>query len=372
MLIKKKGAWTVEEFGKIVIAIIGILLMIPLIILLVNIFSDDEEANAQNFIKSLDGKIENLKVGETGKFPMQGLDDWVLTGWSDKDEGKPDKCFFNSCICVCPVEGDGEGLSGKCQEGGFCRGVEEEKVLISFRKEAINIVLAKKLLEIVVSKEEDSINFYSQNVLARDWRRWYKEMAESISPWEKSYPDVAFNWGGWTYFFASKEGSNIDNEHLYFKYDIYREEQKIQQAAKVISAWGIPNDVQAAFTWHDGKTYFLKGDKYYKYGSNLEGDGQLTSVWSELPSDIDAAVRSEVSKKTYFFKGTDYYQYNDEGEQEKTGKISEDWGGYPKNAGVAAALEVGQFTFLLFPKTAPGEYRHYEFFIGSDNSIIGL
>ncbi|MDP4039380.1 MAG: hypothetical protein Q8P57_02265 [Candidatus Pacearchaeota archaeon] len=122
----RKGEKTAEDITEIVIAVIGIVLIISLIVLLANFFEDQTKKNAKNFIKGLDSKIENLGVGEEGNFVTQGVDGWYLTGWGKGEKDRPSKCFFNSCLCVCP-----EADPTSCQEKGVCRPVDEENVFVS-------------------------------------------------------------------------------------------------------------------------------------------------------------------------------------------------------------------------------------------------
>ncbi len=144
------------------------------------------------------------------------------------------------------------------------------------------------------------------------------------------------------------------------------------EAKNLMNLWeGVPDDVQAAFTWHDGKTYFFMNTNYFQYddANNKVGKtGKLIEIWKELPSSIDAAVRIPTIGKTYFFKGTDYYQYNDEGKQEKKGIISEDWIGYPKNLKVEAALEGDNGAIFLFPPDSD-ELKFYKFREGDSGNF---
>lgn len=168
----KIGDWNVQEFAKILLAVVGILMMIPIFVLLINLFSEDEESNSKRFVDSLAGKIDNLKVGEVGKFPIQGMKGWILTGWGRHDSNRIDKCFFDSCICICRAGKD------KCQEEGFCRKIKEEEISLNSSLKTIHskyfkipnrggffnliancIVLRDSLLmEIEVIKSKDSVS----------------------------------------------------------------------------------------------------------------------------------------------------------------------------------------------------------------------
>ena len=83
---------------------------------------------------------------------------------------------------------------------------------------------------------------------------------------------------------------------------------------------GIPNNIDAAFKWvANGKMYFFKGSQYWRFESDLGSTGrpgvsdkypQPISVWKGIPNNIDSVVTYE-NKRTYFFKGNTYYRFND-------------------------------------------------------------
>ena len=83
---------------------------------------------------------------------------------------------------------------------------------------------------------------------------------------------------------------------------------------------GIPNNIDAAFKWvANGKMYFFKGSQYWRFESELGSTGrpgvsdkypQPISVWKGIPNNIDSVLTYE-NKRTYFFKGNTYYRFND-------------------------------------------------------------
>ena len=79
---------------------------------------------------------------------------------------------------------------------------------------------------------------------------------------------------------------------------------------------GIPSNIQAAFVWGgNGKIYFFKDDKYYRFDPAKRppvgaGYPKPISNWEGVPNFIDAALKY-TNGFTYFFKGNNYYRFND-------------------------------------------------------------
>jgi len=78
---------------------------------------------------------------------------------------------------------------------------------------------------------------------------------------------------------------------------------------------GIPGNLDAAFVWSgNGKPYFFKGDKYYRFtrGSMVDaGFPRSSAAWKGLPKKIDSAFSNRGNSRTYFFSGNDFYRFND-------------------------------------------------------------
>lgn len=72
-------------------------------------------------------KLNAIDVGETTRFPLQGPNRWYLQGWSVTEAGRPERCYFKSCICACQERG-----AASCQDTktGTCISVEERGVFV--------------------------------------------------------------------------------------------------------------------------------------------------------------------------------------------------------------------------------------------------
>lgn len=121
----RKGDLT-QNVLSLIIAALGIALLVFAAYKLYRANVENEEENATKLLNSLDEKIKNLKDGEIGRFPIRGVNGWYLTGWGKDEQGRPDKCFFNSCVCVCKSGGINEKDS--CQKNGICRDLKYDKV----------------------------------------------------------------------------------------------------------------------------------------------------------------------------------------------------------------------------------------------------
>ncbi|XP_076137784.1 vitronectin a [Alosa pseudoharengus] len=83
--------------------------------------------------------------------------------------------------------------------------------------------------------------------------------------------------------------------------------------------WGISGPIDAAFTRINcqGKTYFFKGNKYWRFEDDVLDEDYPRDIsvgFEKVPDDLDAAFSAPAhghhgKEKVYFFKGDQYYQY---------------------------------------------------------------
>jgi hypothetical protein len=131
----RKGMET-NEFLGFIIAVIGVVLLGFFGVKLYNFFVDADMKNAQAFTDDLSGKIETLQDGQNNTFLLRSVKGWVLVGWN-KDipiakkgeiigkDRKPQKCFDNSCLCLC------EAKIANCQQVGYCRVIDRNISVLS-------------------------------------------------------------------------------------------------------------------------------------------------------------------------------------------------------------------------------------------------
>lgn len=79
---------------------------------------------------------------------------------------------------------------------------------------------------------------------------------------------------------------------------------------------GLPDNLDASFTWTNGKIYFLKGSQYWRFSDVGVLDRgypkELSSGFAGIPSNVDAALVWSRNKKIYFFKGSQYWKLDPE------------------------------------------------------------
>lgn len=80
---------------------------------------------------------------------------------------------------------------------------------------------------------------------------------------------------------------------------------------------GIPDDVDSAMVWAvNKKIYFFKGSQYWKFDPDKKPPVDASyprqiSNWDGIPNNLDAALQYK-NGKTYFFKNGKYYRFDDE------------------------------------------------------------
>lgn len=186
-----------DNVTSIIITVIGLLLIIVAAAKLYSYYSNQEERNAQHLIDSVVGKIEFLKEGQTANLVFAGFVSkksygWSLWGWSKGDLDRPDKCYFKSCICICPdIKSNAKptitsvyneyNAEIPCQEKGFCRLFDQTEVIVQRNETGYKmyassrtgetypsgtvlnkgIFLPQNLIELEINKSKDSVSVRS-------------------------------------------------------------------------------------------------------------------------------------------------------------------------------------------------------------------
>jgi len=72
---------------------------------------------------------------------------------------------------------------------------------------------------------------------------------------------------------------------------------------------GLPDNIDAAFTWTNGKTYFFKGSRYWRFtdftlDTIYHYPKDIKEGFAGIPANVDAAFVWSGNGKIYFFKGS--------------------------------------------------------------------
>ena len=73
----------------------------------------------------------------------------------------------------------------------------------------------------------------------------------------------------------------------------------------IFQGWkGLPSNLDAAFTWTNGKTYFFKDSRYWRFSNQTQDEGypkEISKGWDGIPSNIDAAFVWSGNKQTFTY-----------------------------------------------------------------------
>ena len=94
---------------------------------------------------------------------------------------------------------------------------------------------------------------------------------------------------------------------------IFRNKRRLRGPTS-FSSYGLSElkSMDAALEWPgNGRTYFFKGEEYWRYNWNNERidygyPRKISKAWLNVPNDLDAALQW-TNGRTYFMKGRQYY-----------------------------------------------------------------
>lgn len=122
----------------VIVAIIVLLILGYLVYLIYTQLRDNEFKSAQKNLDFVISKIDGVSTGQQVIFSLQSPCKkevkncgWYLVGWGKDEKNKPERCYFDSCICMC--NGDMSNLAANCQDTttGICRKVNFDIVNVS-------------------------------------------------------------------------------------------------------------------------------------------------------------------------------------------------------------------------------------------------
>ena len=126
----------------------------------------------------------------------------------------------------------------------------------------------------------------------------------------------------------------------------------------IAEGWsGLADDIDAAFTWTNGKTYFIKDSLYWRFsevGDLDEGyPKNFSKAFKGIPTNADAAMVWPVNKKIYFFKGDQYWKFDPEKSPSVESSYPRpitNWEGIPSNLDAAMLYSNGKTYFFKHEK----------------------
>jgi len=115
---------------SIIIAVVGLLLLFAASWMIYNSVTTNESLKrAQAIGDKIEAKVNALADNEETETTIVGTDNenpWLLIGWDTSMENRPDKCSFESCICICQYYSP-----DSCQNNGICRKFKDiNKIII--------------------------------------------------------------------------------------------------------------------------------------------------------------------------------------------------------------------------------------------------
>ncbi len=121
---KKQGEFLLQNFLEILLFVIGTGMLVLLVWYLLQATIFQEKHNAQQALATIDEHAKKLTAGQEAKVTIKGpckgaTCNWYLDVYSKADVQKPDRCFLDSCICVC--QGDPNAAGNTCQTNGYCK-----------------------------------------------------------------------------------------------------------------------------------------------------------------------------------------------------------------------------------------------------------
>jgi len=186
MRMNKRGE---EEEGLLANVLGTVLAITATLIIIVGIYlaatqitKDNEVEAAQTTIARIVTRVDLLSNNEAANFTIQGFktqgDSWYLISWSKNQPNRPDKCFFEACLCICKGDISGtiysDTYKSHCTEKGICRTFPDIQTVTTQTNDILRstagggnyytdnpryIKIQQSLMQITLTKEPNKLAF---------------------------------------------------------------------------------------------------------------------------------------------------------------------------------------------------------------------
>ncbi len=142
---RNKKADLVNNVLTTIIAVVGLALILYAAWRLYSAYANQDATNAQSIINTMEARANAIQEGQSANVVVRGVKGWFIAGWSKDDKSRPESCYFKSCVCICSgvirpgdIRADGtfEQPPILCQQKGFCRLVDANKVEVVGKSES--------------------------------------------------------------------------------------------------------------------------------------------------------------------------------------------------------------------------------------------
>jgi len=134
-MINNKKAILLKNAMGLIIAVLGLALLLTGAYTIYKRATHNQAMeDVQNLINTIEAKINIVQNNQNITFLIREIQDkeseWFLTSWNAKNPNAPGKCFYKSCLCICP----GKTAEDCDTRKGFCRQFKEIQTINTFHK----------------------------------------------------------------------------------------------------------------------------------------------------------------------------------------------------------------------------------------------
>ena len=115
---------------SMIIGVVSLSLLLLAAWYLMQAYTMTDYNKAVSALDTIELKLKAVNEGEATRFPLQGPIGWYLQGWSATEAGRPERCYFKSCICICKETGAKGTLSCQDTKSGACISVDEKELFV--------------------------------------------------------------------------------------------------------------------------------------------------------------------------------------------------------------------------------------------------